>query len=174
MHDHAASPASPAIRPARADDLAALQALARRTIDTCYRSFLGDEAVDWFIGSGASDEHVRAALEKGGVHCLVDPEGPEDQEDGEGKAGGALVGFSIVDGPTVDLMMVDPDHQRRGLGRRLLSHAQGLLLAEYRTIRLETFTSNTRAVAFYEACGWEQGELLAEDGPAKVEYVKHR
>ncbi|MFI6939624.1 GNAT family N-acetyltransferase [Streptomyces sp. NPDC050418] len=162
MHDEAATPTSPTIRPARPTDLTALQALARRTIDTCYRSFLGDEAVDWFIGSGASDEHVRAALEKGGVHCLVEAES------------GEIVGFSIVDGATVDLMMVDPAHQRRGLGRQLLSHAQGLLLAEYRTIRLETFTTNTRAVAFYEACGWEQGELLAEEGPAKVEYVKHR
>ncbi|MGW4635274.1 hypothetical protein [Nocardia sp. NPDC004415] len=60
----------PTIRPATGPDLDALQALARRTIDTCYRGFLGDEAVDWFVGSGASDEHVRGHLEQGHVHCL--------------------------------------------------------------------------------------------------------
>lgn len=51
----------PTIRPATEEDLGTLQALARRTIDACYRGFLGDEAVDWFIGSGASDSHVATA-----------------------------------------------------------------------------------------------------------------
>ncbi|MFF3685952.1 hypothetical protein [Streptomyces sp. NPDC002187] len=61
------------------------RALARDTIDACYRGFLGDEAVDWFIGSGASDAHVRSHLERGGVHCLIQD--------------GRIIGFSILDGP---------------------------------------------------------------------------
>lgn len=147
-----------AIRPATRDDLGELQALAARTIDTCYRGFLGDEAVDWFLGSGASDEHLRSHLELGGVHCLTQD--------------GRIVGLSILDGPTVDLMMIDPDQHRSGLGRRLLSHAEEKLLAQHSTIRLETFPNNTRAIAFYEACGWVVGERLRGDGPDKVEYTR--
>ncbi|BCL18269.1 GNAT family N-acetyltransferase [Streptomyces tuirus] len=150
----------PTIRPATGEDIDALQALARRTIDTCYRGFLGDEAVDWFIGSGASDAHVKSHLEQGGVHCL--------SQDGR------IVGLSVLDGPTVDLMMVDPDHHRRGLGRLLLRHAEGTLLAQYSTIRLETFPDNARAKSFYEACGWVLGDRLEGEGPAKVEYTKNR
>ena len=151
-------PPTLAIRPATREDLGALQALAARTIDACYRGFLGDEAVDWFLGSGASDEHVRSHLELGGVHCLT--------------RDGRIVGLSILDGRTVDLMMVDPDEHRCGLGRRLLGHAEETLLAQYSTIRLETFPNNTRSTSFYEACGWVPGERLPGEGPDKVEYTK--
>ncbi|WP_351235528.1 GNAT family N-acetyltransferase [Streptomyces sp. NPDC002133] len=148
----------PTIHPATREDLDTLQALARRTIDTCYRGFLGDKAVDWFIDSGASDTHVKSHLERGGVHCL--------SQDGR------IVGLSILDGPTVDLMMVDSDHHRRGLGRFLLRHAEETLLAQYSTIRLETFPDNTAAKSFYEACGWDHGDRLEGEGPARVEYTK--
>ncbi|MFC5902830.1 GNAT family N-acetyltransferase [Streptomyces zhihengii] len=150
----------PAIRPATGDDRGELQALARRTIDTCYRAFLGDEAVDWFIGSGASDAHVTDHLERGGVHCLVQD--------------GRIIGLSILDGPTVDLMMIDPHQHRRGLGRLLLGHAEDTLLARYQVIRLETFPGNTGAVSFYEACGWALGRPLEGEGPAKLELTKSR
>ncbi|MGW1542163.1 N-acetyltransferase family protein [Streptomyces sp. NPDC002309] len=148
----------PAIRPATAEDLGELQVLARRTIDTCYRGFLGDEAVDWFIGSGASDAHVKSHLQRGGVHCLTQD--------------GRIIGLSILDGSTVDLMMVDPDHHRRGLGRFLLRHAEQTLLAQYPVIRLETFPENARAVSFYEACGWMLGGPLEGEGPTRLEYTK--
>ncbi|MFF2087300.1 GNAT family N-acetyltransferase [Nocardia sp. NPDC058176] len=151
--------AATTIRPATGEDLGDLQALARRTIDTCYRGFLGNEAVDWFIGSGASDEHVASHLAGGGVYCL--------------DLDGRIAGFSILDGPTVDLMMIDPDDHRRGLGRLLLRHAEEVLLARYATIRLETFPGNTRAMSFYEACGWVLGDRLVGEGPDKVEYTKN-
>ncbi|MFI6369715.1 GNAT family N-acetyltransferase [Streptomyces sp. NPDC050546] len=151
-------PHLPVTRPATGADLDDLQVLARRTIDARYRAFLGDEAVDWFIGSGASDAHVKSHLEAGGVQCL----GLE----------GRIIGFSILDGSTIDLMMIDPDHHRRGFGRLLLRHAEETLLARYTTIRLESFADNTAANSFYEACGWRHGDRLEGEGPAKVEYVK--
>ncbi|WP_230688907.1 GNAT family N-acetyltransferase [Micromonospora sp. WMMD558] len=149
----------PTIRPGTGEDLNELQALARRTIDTRYRGFLGDEGVDWFIGSGAADAHVASHLQRGGVLCL-------SQE-------GRIVGFAILDGPTIDLMMIDPDHHRRGLGRLLLRHAEETLLAQHSTIRLESFADNTAANSFYEACGWVHGDQLESEGPAKVEYTRN-
>ncbi|MFD4376720.1 GNAT family N-acetyltransferase [Streptomyces sp. NPDC058486] len=159
-HIHPAQSHPTRIRLARGEDLGALQALARRTIDTCYRGFLGDEAVDWFIGSGASDAHVRSHLERGGAYCLT---ARDDR----------IVGLSILDGATVDLMMVDPGHHRTGLGRLLLGHAEQTLFARHPVIRLETFPGNESARSFYEACGWVLGARLEDgDGPAKVEYTK--
>ncbi|MFG3661111.1 GNAT family N-acetyltransferase [Streptomyces sp. NPDC047706] len=149
----------PAIRRATGEDLDELQDLARRTIDTCYRPFLGDEAVDWFIDSGASDAHVKSHVEQGGVHCLSQD--------------GSIAGFSILDGPTIDLMMIDPHHHRRGLGRLLLRHAEETLLARYATIRLESFADNAGANSFYEACGWVHGDRLEGERPDKVEYTKN-
>jgi hypothetical protein len=63
-------PTSISVRPATGEDLIGLQELARHTIDASYRSFLGDEAVDWFISSGASDEHVAPHLAQRHVLCL--------------------------------------------------------------------------------------------------------
>ncbi|MFE0156675.1 GNAT family N-acetyltransferase [Nonomuraea sp. NPDC059007] len=148
------------IRVAAVEDLDALQALARRTIDACYRAFLGDEAVDWFLDSGASDAHVKTYLEQGKVYHL--------SHDGQ------IAGVSILDGPTIDVMMIDPDHHRRGLGRALLRQAESTLFAHHAAIRLESFAGNTAANSFYEACGWSPGRRLEAEGPAKVEYTKHR
>ncbi|MGH3661999.1 MAG: GNAT family N-acetyltransferase, partial [Micromonosporaceae bacterium] len=107
----------------------------------------------------ASDAHVKNHLERGGVHCLISQES-------------RIIGFSILDGPTVDLMMVDPEHHRRGLGRLLLRHAETALLGQYSTIRLESFADNSAANSFYEACGWLPGGRLTGEGPAKIEYNK--
>ena len=46
------------IRKAQAGDLGKMQCIARQTIDMCYRSFLGDEGVDWYIDSGESDREL--------------------------------------------------------------------------------------------------------------------
>ncbi|WP_328474991.1 GNAT family N-acetyltransferase [Actinoplanes sp. NBC_00393] len=148
------------VRLAVADDLGALQRLARRTIDASYRSFLGDDSVDWFINSGASDDHIEGHFRQGHVYCL--------------EAEKEIVGLTILDGPTIDLMMIDIGHQRRGWGRVLLARAEEALFARYRDIRLETFAGNTAAIGFYEACGWLRGGQLEAmpETPAKIEFVK--
>ncbi|NLU70506.1 GNAT family N-acetyltransferase [Streptomyces sp. HNM0574] len=155
-------PSQPVVRPAHAGDLAALQELARRTIDACYRPFLGDENVDGFIGSGASDEHLAHHLGQGHVHCL--------------EADGAVAGLTVLDGPTVDLVMTDVRHHRRGLGTVLLARAEELLFARYEEIRLDSFTGNTAAFAFYEARGWRVSGYTEPDGglPARAGFVKRR
>ena len=50
------------IRAAAPGDLATLQEIARRTIDACYRGFLGDEDVDWYLDSGESDRELERHL----------------------------------------------------------------------------------------------------------------
>ncbi|MFI1226553.1 MULTISPECIES: GNAT family N-acetyltransferase [unclassified Streptomyces] len=110
--------------------------------------------------SGASDDHVASHFRAGRLHCL--------------EVGGDLAGLLITEGSTIDLLMVDVDRQRQGLGRVLLSQAERLLFAEYREIRLETFTGNVTAVAFYEACGWTASGPLESDGPDRIEFRRRR
>ncbi|WP_313812900.1 GNAT family N-acetyltransferase [Glutamicibacter sp.] len=146
------------IRPASAAQLSEIQDLARRTINACYRGFLGDEAVDWYVGSGASDEHIEAQLAQENLYCLTQNE--------------QIVGISILDGSTVDLIMIDPGHHRQGLGRLLLSHAEETLFALHPRLQLETFPGNASAVSFYESCGWTLEKRLEEDGLLKLVYQK--
>ena len=51
------------IRKVQTNDLPIMQDIAKRTIDKCYRSFLEDEGVDWFIKSGESDRELEKHLD---------------------------------------------------------------------------------------------------------------
>ena len=51
------------IRKAQSANLPKMHQIAIRTIDKCYRSFLGDEGVDWFINSGESDRELKRHID---------------------------------------------------------------------------------------------------------------
>ena len=83
---------------------------------------------------------------------------------------GQIVGFAIADrvSHSVWALFVDPDHERRGIGRQL----HDAMLAWFReqgvaTVKLST-AADTRAAAFYRAAGWQavghdaNGEILFE------------
>ena len=147
------------IRKAQADDLPAMQAIARRTIDKCYRTFLGDEGVDWFINSGESDRELEKHIEQCDV--LV-----EDDE---------VVAFAICFDDLVHLMMVDVSLHRTGLGSMLLAHCENQLFTQgYSPIRLETFEGNHQAINFYNKNGWcvTKKEKDKEHGFMRVVFEK--
>ena len=122
------------IRKAQSNDLPIMQEIARRTIDKCYRSFLGDEGVDWFINSGEADKELQKYIN----NCDV-----VIQEN-------TIVAFSIYFEDLIHLMMVDVVLHRTGIGSKLLAHSEHQLIAcGYITIRLETFEGNHQAINFY-------------------------
>jgi len=58
-------------------------------------------------------------------------------------------------------LFVDPDHQGRGLGRRLLAHGEELLEAAGHTaLELKARVENVDAIAFYEHAGWTVTDRL--------------
>ncbi len=77
--------------------------------------------------------------------------------------GPALLGFVGVDRPHAFIhhLYVDPAASRRGVGQALL--AAGVALAGGRA-SLKCQLRNERALAFYEALGWQRGETGASDG----------
>jgi putative acetyltransferase len=74
------------------------------------------------------------------------------------EARGALVGFIAARRGWIDHFYVAPEHQGRGIGRRLIARA----LRRRRHVRLWTFQRNLRTRAFYRRQGFE--EVLFTDG----------
>ena len=127
------------IRKAQADDLRRMQGIARRTIDKCYRSILGDESVDSYINSGESDRELQKHIDNCDVLLKEND----------------IVAFTIYFNDLIHLMMVDVCLHRTGIGSRLLAHSETQLFARGNTtIRLETFEGNHQAINFYLKNGW--------------------
>jgi GNAT superfamily N-acetyltransferase len=126
------------VRPAQPADVATLIALSRRTISASYRRFLGDEAVDDFIESGAADAYVSEHE----ANCWVIV------------AQGSVAGFGVCVDATIDLMMIDESLHRRGLGSELLAWFETMLFREHGELRLESFAENRVANLFYSSRGW--------------------
>jgi ribosomal protein S18 acetylase RimI-like enzyme len=148
------------VRSAEAADVGGLIALSRRTICASYRPFLGDEAVDAFLGSGAVEQYVTENL--GRCTVLVRE--------------GQVVGYAVCRDDLIDLLMIDQGVQRQGLGTELLAHVEGSLFRSYGALRLESFEGNRPANAFYQKHGWrEVGRHLDRDsGARKIVFRKSR
>lgn len=74
---------------------------------------------------------------------------------------GHILGFSVARHAQADIwaLFVDPAHEGRGIGRRLIAAATDWLFAQgVDSVSLST-TPDTRADAFYRANGWQRGEL---------------
>lgn len=126
------------IRNALESDLSRLIDLSRRTINASYRSVLGDEAVDGFLGSGAADRYVQENLEYCSVSCRE----------------GQIIAFAVCRENVLELLIVDPDHHRQGFGTELLGHVEATLFQIHAELRLESFENNEIANAFYRRNGW--------------------
>ena len=90
-----------------------------------------------------------------------------------GPARGAICGVLVMD-PQDDAMFIDnvavhPEHQHKGLGRRLLLFAEQQALAKrLKELRLYTNELMTENIAYYTRLGYAEVERRAEDGFARV------
>ena len=148
------------IRPAGESDRGALVTLAISTARTNYIPFLGRDAIESWVAGGGVRDHVDRHLGA----CRV------AERDGD------IVGFCVTEGPLIDLLMVAPEHQRRGIGRVLLADAEARLFAEHAAIRLESFADNSAANAFYISQGWQPDEPVAgrDTGIRTIVFAKRR
>jgi ribosomal protein S18 acetylase RimI-like enzyme len=126
------------IRKAMASDITTRIAISRRTISASYRPFLGDEAVDTFIASGATDQYVRENI----AQCAVI------------LAEGKIVGYAVCKDNLIDLMMIDQEYHRRGLGTKLLAYCEAQLFQHFAELILESFEPNQQANSFYRKHSW--------------------
>ena len=143
---------------APSDRLDQIQEIARRTIDTNYRFFLGDKNVEQFVGSGASDQYLADNIND----CWVLSDHNQ------------IIGFAVCKANKIDLMMIDNDFHRKGYGTRLLKHCEEHLLSQFDQIILESFEGNAKANAFYRNNGWKEMERTfdEESGVNKILFMK--
>lgn len=128
------------IRKVQKEELSFLQEFARRVIDENYRSFLGDDAVNEFINSGASDQYMLENLSDMSVAILKDE----------------IVGVCVCKENLIDLFMIKSSMHNMGIGRMFLKMMTQELLKTYINVRIESFEDNQKANLFYEKNGFEK------------------
>ena len=138
------------IRPAVDSDIRGVQEIAGRTIRACFPSFLGEEQATGFVESGLSDREI--AEHRDNLFVMSDQ--------------GRIVGFSIILGDLIHLMMVDVALHRSGYGSLLLEWCEAEMRARGHSVaRLETFTGNVQATSFYLKNGWRETSRDDDEGP---------
>lgn len=85
---------------------------------------------------------------------------------------GTMAAFAVtqvvLDEATLFNIAVDPDWQRRGLGRQLLEHLiRELEAKDVFTLWLEVRASNTSAIALYESLGFNEATIRRNYYPTK-------
>jgi len=142
------------------------------TIRTAKTAAEIDEAAELFVRSGRAaftwrpDNHFRA--EDFRMYAL-------DEEVWLAHMGDALVGIlSIFRAESfIHCLYVDPDAQGLGIGRALVAHVRRIV-GEPLTLKLDV--PNRKAIAFYEATGWERMTGLDDQGvdDAGIKWARYR
>jgi len=130
----------PQIQASATPDSDALNELLRRTIRTSYSGFLGVDAVEAYIGSGAVETFTAETVERGSVVIFGDK----------------IAGYGVDTGNQVDMLVIDERFHRLGLGTRMLAHLERRLSESFDLLNLESFRDNDAANAFYLSKGWRK------------------
>ncbi len=68
---------------------------------------------------------------------------------------GVPIGHLTARGNQLVHLFVDPDHQGKGFGRRLLAQGEAMIAASgHANLELHARVENVAAIAFYETAGW--------------------
>ena len=79
-------------------------------------------------------------------------------------------GFLALNNSYIDRLYVDPDHQRAGVGSRLLDHAKSVFPDG---LQLHTHQQNVRARNFYEKHGFVAAKFGVSPAPESVPDVEY-
>ena len=149
-----------AIRPARAGDREALAAIVLAAIRASFPTFLSVDTLERWLADDAVGKYVASHWEE----CRVAEEA------------GEAVACCFTDGDLLELLMVHPARQGRGIGGALLADAEARLFQAHPVIRLESFAANTSANRFYEARGWRAAARTTDPdtGVENIRFTKER
>ena len=126
------------IRPALADDAAAISAVILRALRETNAKDYTDEIITR-VEQSFSPEAVRALIDKRTVFVAI--------------LSSRLVGTASLDGSVVRTVFVAPDVQARGIGKRLMADVERL--ARERNIPVLTVPSSVTAETFYAKLGFK-------------------
>ena len=131
------------IRAALAADAEALRAILQDAYESTWFPQMTPPALQAF----QDEDRPAAYVESRGTKFQV------AEHDGE------VVGFVDWDADFVNALHVPCSFARKGIGRRLMDHAEAeIAAAGFTTARLETDTFNVRSRAFYQARGYHEAD----------------
>jgi ribosomal protein S18 acetylase RimI-like enzyme len=94
-------------------------------------------------------------------------------EAGDGTVAGAVVVRRAGDALLLESVAVAPSHQGRGIGRRLIEHAEALAReGGLESVELYTNVHMTENLSLYPALGYEETGRATEDGFERVYFRK--
>jgi len=141
------------IRPSRPEDAEALRAILRDTFESTWRPQLTEAAAQAFLTEDRPGSYVH---ERGVWFWVAEVAGEV--------GGGQVVGLVDWEGDFINALHVRSDHARRGVGARLMDHAEaGIAASGHAAARLETDTFNTRSQAFYAARGYREARRYPDE-----------
>ena len=132
--------AAPLQRPASPDDISALIDLSVRTIRVSYGPFLGEDVIKQYIEGGYVDTFANACIPRASV---VEHDG-------------VVAGYAASKDDLLELLMIDHQFHRQGLGRALLAFHEQVMFDAHAEIQLHSFEDNAAANAFYKTHGWRE------------------
>lgn len=136
------------LRPARADDAAALRTILHDTFESTWRPQVTADAARAFRDEDRPSAYVG---ERGALFHVA-------ERDGE------VVGFVDRDGDFVNALHVLAAHARTGVGAALMDHAEAAIAAAgFSEARLETDTFNARSQAFYARRGYVEVDRYPDE-----------
>ncbi|MHC6201954.1 GNAT family N-acetyltransferase [Breznakiellaceae bacterium SP9] len=125
---------------AEPQDIPCLQAIEERIYQDTYTQIFGPKFVAYHIASG----QIRKELDEYLEQCIIMYQDT------------VLIGFAITIDNTIRDIYIDIPYQHKGHGTVFLQHIEDLLFAQYETIELGTYNTNTNAMNFYARHGWIQ------------------
>lgn len=128
------------VRKAEPSDEPEILRIARNVTDKFTRTYLGDEAVEWYINSGSCDKDMRDGMENMTV-LLLDNH---------------IIGMTIWLDNLMHLLLIDLPYHGTGAAQYLCNAVIPQKLEKYQTIKLECFDKNERGNAFYQKTGWQE------------------
>ena len=142
------TPTSLTIRPARPDDVAALEDILTQTYEGTWRQQMTPLKYQHFLDSGKIPQYV---AERGALFHVCE-------------AGGRVAGMVDWEKNFIWALHVHPAQQRRGVGAALLALAEdGMRAAGFDEARLETDTFNTQSRAFYAKHGYAEVDTYPDE-----------
>ena len=139
-------------------DLPILSEIAKNIIFKYYATFLDKNIVNGYIKSKQYEEEILGNIE----NCIIM------------KFEKTIIGFSIIIGNKIHLMMIDTKYQNNNYGTILLKYLEEILFQKYSIIELQSFANNTIANNFYNKNMWKKTEEINIDGIMFYKYKKNK
>ena len=129
------------VRAAREADAVALCAILHDTFENTWLPQMSPTEAKAF----SDEDRLSGYVASRGTACWV------------AECDGEVVGFVDWEADFVNALHVRSSHTRRGIGARLMDHAEGAMTeAGFKAARLETDTFNIQSRAFYEVRGYRE------------------